>query len=131
MAGAMSSARRISDVATSRPSVPAGCLYFTYVQRDTGIVDVGHDRQLAKSGNDFAQKFDSLASEIDCLVRQTGGVAARPRETLRPAILDRDIATFRPTEFAQSLHKGSDPFPLARRRALAQEPDGRHSACLL
>jgi hypothetical protein len=57
---------RFSDFEAKRPG---GCLYFTYVQRDTGIVDVGHDRQLAKSGNDFAQKFDSLASEIDCLVR--------------------------------------------------------------
>jgi hypothetical protein len=51
--------------------------------------------------------------------------------SLRPAILDRDITTFRPAEFAQSLHKGSNPFPLARSRALPQEADGRQLRRLL
>ena len=68
---------------------PGCCLYFTYVQHDTGIIDVGHDRQLAKSRDHFAQEFDLLASKIGCLVRQAGGVAPRARETDDQAIGDR------------------------------------------
>jgi hypothetical protein len=51
--------------------------------------------------------------------------------SLRPAIFDRDGATFDPAEFAQSLHKGSGPLALRRRRGRAQEPDGRRLARLL
>jgi hypothetical protein len=38
--------------------------------------------------------------------------------SLRPPTLDRDIATFDPTEFAQSLNKSGDPLALAGRCAL-------------
>ena len=33
--------------------------------------------------------------------------------SLGPAILDRDITTFNPTELAQSLHESGGPLPLA------------------
>src|SRR5262249_43635668 len=48
-----------------------------------------------------------------------------------PAILDRDVATVDPAEFAQSLHKCGGPFASGRTRAPAQETDGRHFARLL
>src|SRR5262245_31419396 len=48
-----------------------------------------------------------------------------------PAILDRDVATVDPAEFAQSLHKRGGPFASGRTRALAQETDGRQLARLL
>ena len=51
--------------------------------------------------------------------------------SLRPAILDRDGAALDPAEFAQPLHKGGDPLAPGRRRARAQEPDGRQLARLL
>ena len=51
--------------------------------------------------------------------------------SLRPAILDRDGATLDPAEFAQPLHKSGDPLALGRRRARAQEPDGRQLSRLL
>src|SRR5262249_53548963 len=48
-----------------------------------------------------------------------------------PAILDRDVATVDPAEFAQSLHKRRGPFASGRTCALAQETDGRQLARLL
>jgi hypothetical protein len=51
--------------------------------------------------------------------------------SLRPAILDRDVAAFDPAKFAQSLHKGGGPLALDRRRIPAQEPDGRQLSRLL
>jgi hypothetical protein len=44
---------------------------------------------------------------------------------LCPAILDREVATVDPTEFAQPLNKSSDPLTLDQRRGWPQEPDGR------
>ena len=52
------------------------------------------------------------------------------RASLRPAILDRDVTTFDPTEFTQSLHKGSGPLHLGRRCVCAEKPYRRHR-CLL
>src|SRR5262249_519567 len=51
--------------------------------------------------------------------------------SLGPAILDRNSATFIPTNLAESLHKRSDPFASGRTRALAQEADGRQLPPLL
>jgi hypothetical protein len=45
--------------------------------------------------------------------------------------LNCDIATFDPTEFFQSLNKGSDPLALAGRRALPEKTDNRQFARLL
>src|SRR5262245_64556795 len=43
--------------------------------------------------------------------------------SLRPAILDRDVAAFDPAEFVQPLHKGGDRLADHRRRGPAKEPD--------
>jgi hypothetical protein len=45
--------------------------------------------------------------------------------SLRPAIFDRDGATFDPAEFAQPLHQSSNPAAQGRRRTGAEEADGR------
>src|SRR5262249_8798691 len=50
---------------------------------------------------------------------------------LRPANLNRDVATFHPTEFAQPLHECGEPFTLDQGRGGAQESDGRQLAGLL
>ena len=50
--------------------------------------------------------------------------------SLAPAILDREIATLDPPEFAQPLHKSSGPLAHARGRIRAQESDGRHRGLL-
>src|SRR5262249_15413522 len=46
--------------------------------------------------------------------------------SLRPAILDRDVAAFDPAEFVQPLHKGGDRLAHHRRRGPAKEPYSRH-----
>jgi len=43
---------------------------------------------------------------------------------LCPAILNREVATVDPSEFAEPLHKSGNPLALDRRRG-AQEADGR------
>jgi hypothetical protein len=52
--------------------------------------------------------------------------------SLPPAVLDRDGAALDPTEFAQPLHKGSNPIlpNRIRGRARAQEADCRHRRLL-
>src|ERR1700730_2494241 len=67
-----------------------------------------------------SRRDDDINLEPDELGRDFGEALVA---SLRPAILDRDGATLDPTEFAQSLHKSSDPFASGRPRALAQEPD--------
>src|SRR5260370_877570 len=49
---------------------------------------------------------------------------------LRPAIFNRDGASFDPAEFAQSLQEGGDFFAHGRWRAGAQEPDSGQLAGL-
>jgi hypothetical protein len=49
---------------------------------------------------------------------------------LCPAILNREVATVDPTEFAEPLHKSGNPLVLDRRQG-AQESDGRQLARLL
>src|SRR5215471_5489253 len=51
--------------------------------------------------------------------------------SLRPAIFDRDGASFDPAEFAQPLHKSSGQLALRGRRSRAQESDGRQLPGLL
>src|SRR6516162_1790854 len=51
--------------------------------------------------------------------------------SLRPAIFDRDGASFDPAEFAQPLHKSSGQLALRGRRSRAQESDGRQPRSLL
>src|SRR5262249_4698053 len=61
-----------------------------------------------------------------------GGDLSEPSAaSLRPAILDRDVAAFDPAEFAQPLHKGGDRLADHRRRGPAKEPDSWQLARLL
>src|SRR5262249_46144716 len=72
--------------------------------------------------NDIDFKSDELGSELG------GPIAA----SLRPAILDDEVATLGPAEFAQPLQKSSDPTALGcGHRYRAQEPDGGQLARLL
>ena len=65
-------------------------------------------------------------NDIDLEPDQLGGDFGEAlAASLRPPILDRDIATFDPAEVAQPLHKSSGPLASARTRGRAQEPDGR------
>src|SRR5262249_26716368 len=67
------------------------CLGLAHFQYGGGIADIGHDRQPAKIGDDLAQEFESLAGSIRYLVRQTGDVAARSRQTRDQAGPDRIV----------------------------------------
>ena len=68
----------------------AGCrLDLAHFQHGGGIADIGHDRQPAKIGYYLTQDFESLADSIRHLVRQTGDVAARSRQTCDQASPDR------------------------------------------
>src|SRR5262249_549313 len=51
--------------------------------------------------------------------------------SLAPAVFDGNGATLVPSELAQPLHKGGDPFAACGTRALAQEADDRHLSGLL
>ena len=47
------------------------CLNLAHLQHGGGIADIGHDRQPAKTGDNLAQEFESLASKIG-LLESTG-----------------------------------------------------------
>src|SRR6516165_9001913 len=51
--------------------------------------------------------------------------------SLRPAIFDRNGASFDPAEFAQSLHESGGQLALPCWRSRSQEADGRHLPRLL
>src|SRR5205807_594314 len=71
-------------------------------------------------------------NDIDLESDQLGGDFGEAlAASLRPAILDRDIATFDPAKVAQPLHKSSGPLASARPRGRAQEPDGGQLSRLL
>src|SRR6516164_1642546 len=79
----------------------AGCSpSVTHLNHRGGVSDIGHDRQPAKTGEDFAQEFDSLACKLDLLDRQASHVAAGPAEARDNAIADcvRHKKTFGITE---------------------------------
>src|SRR5262249_23179278 len=59
---------------------------------------------------------NNIDLESDELGREHGGAIAA---SLRPAILDDEVATFDPAEYVQPLQKGGC------KRSRAQEPDGR------
>ena len=89
MAGAISSARRISSVDDLEAERAGRCLNLAHLQHGGGIADIGHDRQPAKTGDDLAQKLESLAGKIGCLERQAGDVAARSRQARDETAADR------------------------------------------
>ena len=86
-----------------------------------GMTDVACFAAIAASVPPLDNDIDF---EPDELGRDFGGPLGA---TLRPAIFDRDGATFDPTEFAQPLHKSGDPLGLGGRRARAKESDRRQS----
>src|SRR5262245_35650757 len=71
-------------------------------------------------------------NDIDLEPDQFGGhLSEALAAALRPANLNRDVATFHPTEFAQPLHECGEPLALDQGRGGAQESDGRQLAGLL
>src|SRR5262249_12745658 len=71
-------------------------------------------------------------NDIDLEPDQFGGdLSETLAAALRPANLNRDVATFHPTEFAQPLHECGEPLALDQGRGGAQESDGRQLAGLL
>jgi hypothetical protein len=54
-----------------------------------GLPPIGHNRQPAQTGDNFAQEFEALADKIGYLGRQAGDVAARSRQTRDEVIANR------------------------------------------
>ena len=79
------------------------------------------DRCSCRCNNDVDLEPDELSGDL--------GETLVP--TLRPAILDRDRPALDPAKLAQPLHKSGDPLARDRRRARAQESDGRELRPLL
>jgi len=82
------------DFGCSDPKAePAGrCLSLAHIQHGAGIARINHDRQPAKTGYDLTQELEFLATSVRHLVRQTGDVAARSRQTRDQASPDRTFA---------------------------------------
>src|SRR5215831_19852352 len=58
------------------------CLDLAHIQHNRGTTDIGQDRQPAETGDNLAQKFESLGRNIGLLERQTGEVAdTQPAKT--------------------------------------------------
>src|SRR5262249_5358668 len=96
----------------------------TAVAKTMGMLDVaccGEGWWGPRRDNDIDLEPDELG----------GALGSTLSASLRPTILDCDGAALGPAEFAQSLHKGGDPFASCRTRALAQEADGRQPVSLL
>ena len=75
-----------------------------------------------------SRRDDDIHLEPDELSGDLGKPLAAP---LRPAILDRDGAALDPAELTQPLHKCGSPLAPVRRRASAEESDGRQLRRLL
>src|SRR5262249_11663198 len=56
-----------------------------------GIAGIGHDRQMAQTGDNLVQEFEPLAGKIGGLGRQAGDVAARSRQAWYEAGADRIV----------------------------------------
>ena len=72
------------------------------------------DRRGVMRENNIDLQTDELSRDL--------GVALRT--SFRPAVLDRDIATLKPTKFSEPLHEGGDPLGCDRRRRRAHKSDG-------
>src|SRR5262245_55797254 len=66
-------------------------LSFAHFQHRGGIAGIGHDRQMAQTGDNLAQEFEPLAGKIGGLGRQAGDVAARSRQAWYEAGADRIV----------------------------------------
>ena len=64
-------------------------LSFAHFQHRGGIAGIGHDRQMAQTGDNLAQEFEPLAGKIGGLGRQAGDVVARSRQAWYEAGADR------------------------------------------
>jgi hypothetical protein len=64
-------------------------LNLTHFQHSLGIGNISHDCQPAETGNNLAQEFESLASSVGLLDRQSSDVATRSRQTDDQAAADR------------------------------------------
>src|SRR5262245_63003774 len=79
------------------------------------------DRRTSTGENDIDLEPDELSRDL----------CESLAPSLRPAILDREVATVYPTEFAQPLHKSGSPRSPGRGRGRAQKADRRHLFRLL
>src|SRR6516165_1525467 len=66
-------------------------LSFAHFQHRGGIAGIGHDRQMAQTGDNLAQEFEPFAGKIGGLGRQAGDVAARSRQAWYEAGADRIV----------------------------------------
>src|SRR5215467_7050901 len=66
-------------------------LSFAHFQHRGGIAGIGHDRQMAQTGDNLAQEFEPLAGKIGGLGRQAGDVVARSRQAWYEAGADRIV----------------------------------------
>ena len=64
-------------------------LHLAHLNHGAGIADIGHDRQPAETGTDFAQQLNPLSDEIPMHGRQAGDIAARPRKAGNQSGADR------------------------------------------
>src|SRR6266511_6024461 len=55
-------------------------LNLAHFQHVAGIADIGQGRQPTETGDNLAQKFESLAGKIGRLDRQAGDIAAGSRQ---------------------------------------------------
>src|SRR5262245_31791976 len=115
-------ARKAGDIATrsrerSYDTGADGVACCREDDRDCGCRLLCCERGQRVVGDDY---IDLESHELICNLDKT--LAA----SVRPAILDRDIAPLRPTYLPQPGDKCRSPLTLRRRRARAQQPDGRH-----
>src|SRR5262249_28771742 len=80
------------------------------------------DNRLSRVGDD----------NVDFALDELGRDLGKPLvASLRPAIFNRDGATFDPAELSQPPHESTDPIPQGRSRTGAEEADGRKLCWLL
>src|SRR5262245_58324343 len=120
-------ARKAGDIATrsrerSYDTGADGVACCREDDRDCGCRLLCCERGQRVVGDDY---IDLESHELICNLDKT--LAA----SVRPTILDRDIAPLRPTYLPQPGDKCRSPLTLRRRRARAQQPDGRQFARLL
>src|SRR5262249_15618184 len=77
-------------------------------------------RLLCGNGGWSSPGHDDTDLEVDKLGRNLGQTLV---VSLRPPILDDDVAAVDPAELAKPLHESGDPLALGRTRARTQEPD--------
>jgi hypothetical protein len=66
-------------------------LSFAHFQHCGRILEIGQNRQTAKTLDNLAQEFEPFAGKIGALQRQAGDVAPRPRQARDEAAADRVV----------------------------------------